>query len=169
MKPISNFLILVLVFSIPCLLTTGCSDETKPDEPTGSLISASDCKFMKDGDKIPPPNYSDCIAYDYALDGTLTLWHTNTALNCCPDYEATVTVDGSIITITEHEIEGACNCLCLYDLSYEILMLPIGDYRLVVEQEYLNDESIRHDMDLPLYDTPSGEWCITRAIYPWGT
>ena len=159
--------LLLLVLSFTFLLTTGCSDGTKPEAPSGSMTSATDCKTFATKGALVPDLSADCISYNYTSGGTLTLQHINTAFNCCPDYEATITIEGSLITLTEHETGAHCNCLCVFDLTYEILFLPAGVYQIVVEQEYLYEDDEHHDFVLQLNGAISGESCITRDHYPW--
>ena len=170
---------IIAILALSCLVV-GCTDsrstepspngppEPQPGGPTGHLVNMSACKNLdlaadggiKDRDQ-------DCIQYTYE-DKTLRLKHVNTAFNCCPDVEATVLVRGDSIFIVEHEIQGDCRCLCLYDLDYEIRHLEVGSCRVLVSQEYLleGDEPLEFAMDL--LSSPSGTYCVKRDHYPWG-
>lgn len=141
----------------------GCSDSTEPNEPSGSLIDASDCKLFLKTDDLP----QDCIAYDYDGQGTLTIRHLNTAFNCCPEYSATVSIQGSTVTVAEVETMGMCDCTCLFDLEFRVTSLPSGQYRLSVSQEYLGPDDPVHTLVLDLGGAVNDEQCFTRDRYPW--
>lgn len=152
-------------------LASGCggSDSTGPIviEPDGNLVSMTDCKTWGIYRVAQTPPDQDCIQYSYR-GRTLELTHVNTALNCCPEFEARVTVSRDSIFIIEDEVEGGCHCLCLYDLKYEIRHLPAGTYRVIVSQEYLEPGDHPLDFMIDLRSSPSGEYCVTRTHYPWG-
>lgn len=158
--------LLVLAF-----LCAGCwqSDCTGPGvtEPVGWVTDIVGCKGAGEllrGDV--PPN-QDCIEYRYSRR-TLRIKHINTAFNCCPEIEAYATVCRDTIFITEQEPPGGCHCLCLYDLTYDVIHLPPGEYRVIVSQQYLlqGDEPLEFTVDLR--ESPSGSYCVTRNHYPWG-
>jgi hypothetical protein len=152
-------------------LASGCggSDSTAPMllEPAGSLVSMTGCKtwgIALGGETTPD---QDCIRYVYR-GRTLNLTHVNTALNCCPEFEARLEVSSDSIFITEDEAQGGCRCLCLYDLEYEIRHLPAGTYRVIVSQEYLEPGDQPLEFTIDLVSSLSGEYCVTRTHYPWG-
>ena len=140
----------------------------------GIHVSSTDCK---EWDPPPPPggpgesNTEDCMVWDSAGDDLLLMRHVNTAFNCCPKYEATVDVVDRTILITEHEFEGLCSCLCLFDLGYEIDHLPPDVYQVIVAQEYIPPEEeplqLREQLEagtIPFWDSPSGMWVILGAV-----
>jgi len=77
---------------------------------------------------------------------------------------------GNVITIQENESleSGGCDCLCLFDVNYQISNLPAGEYTIVVHELYLmeGDEILQFTVDLA--STPSGSYCVQRDHYPWG-
>lgn len=135
--------------------------------PTGGLVGASGCIFTRGAGSRAPSNL-DCIEWEYLGGGLLLLDHLNAAFNCCPEYEAGVVVEGDSITITEDEISGECDCICLYDLNYEIGGLAPGVYSVTVNQEYLRPDDEPLDFTMDLHSSPSGTHCVERDHYPWG-
>ena len=136
--------------------------------PTGSLVSFSGCKDWRDtGGWTQTPSNQDCIEYEYLGGGLLLLNHVNTAFNCCPEFEAGIEVEGNSITVTEDEISGDCDCICLFDLHYEIIDLHPGVYDVTVHQEYLHGDDEPLDFTMDLQASPSGMHCVERDHYPW--
>ena len=177
---LGKFALCIIAILALAYLVVGCSDyritepspncppEAQPGGPTGNLVSMSACKNLDlAADGGITAEDQDCIQYAYE-GRTLRLKHVNTAFNCCPDVKATILVRGDSIFIIEHEIQGDCRCLCLYDLDYEIRHLEVGSYRVLVSQEYLceGDEPLEFTMDL--LSSPSGTYCVKRDHYPWG-
>ncbi|MDA3862505.1 MAG: hypothetical protein PF689_01405 [Deltaproteobacteria bacterium] len=75
----------------------------------------------------------ECIYYNY--DGTdLTLVHVNRVLNCCPDealgITGTVDASGQNLLIDSTDNGGLCDCMCPYDVTYEIADFTSGSYYL---------------------------------------
>jgi hypothetical protein len=151
------------------LLLAGCgSDGAAPAAtgPIGHLVDVSGCKSgnLLAADDVPLEH--DCIAYSYRLD-TLELEHVNAAFNCCPEFDASVTVSGDTIFIVEEELAGECHCLCLYDLKYEIHGFALGIYRVIVSEEYLLETDAPLEFTMDLRASTAGRYCATRDHYPW--
>ncbi len=140
--------------------------------PSGSLIDYSDCKlFSADTDSVLE---EDCVIYNYDGESVLQLSHLNDLFNCCPEVlYAVINIDNDTITIEEFEDLGAaggCDCICLFDLDYEIVNLPPGVYTLrVINSQYVNaygnGEIIEFTIDLT--SSPSGYYCVDRDYLPW--
>ncbi len=161
-----TFLIAHLYLNGP---TPSCSPQL--NEPIGSIVDVADCMGMgKSRGKAAPDE--DCIEFNYDGESKLNLKHINAGFNCCPlEVIADISIDGNLITITEDEIYdtlGPCACLCLFDVEYEIINLPPGNYDIKVFGMYLweDDDSLVFSVNLGA--TPSGEYCVTRDHYPWG-
>jgi hypothetical protein len=137
------------------------------------LLGYYGCKeFQKDSPPDSTPPNQDCIEYQYDGEGMLLLKHVNSGFNCCPDdILAEITLVGNLITITEIEEPpgGWCDCICLFDVDYQISDLPPGEYTITVNQLYLQpgDEILEFTVDLT--SATSGEYCVQRDDYPWGT
>ncbi len=142
MKLLKNNLFFSLaLIAVTVCLCSGCSDETKPEKTLGSLIENSGCKPYESEDKQQFGFSEACIIYNYGSNGTLTIEHNNTAFNCCYTPDITVSITNSIITITEQGIgEMPCDCICLFDLTYEIPNLNSGTYQLIINQGYVRDD-----------------------------
>lgn len=140
--------------------------------PSGTMIDHSGCKLPTDA--LDSLLEEDCVVYDYDGEGVLSLTHLNDLFNCCPDVLwADITIEADTITIEEWEsteISGGCDCICLFDLYYEIVNLPPGEYVIrVINSVYVNwygnGEIIEFTIDLTT--TPSGYFCIDRDYLPW--
>jgi hypothetical protein len=157
-----------------CCFTWGC-DKTKctgsdSTGPTGQLTSSTGCKtWAMDADTDTMSSSQDCIKWDYDGKGHLGFTHVNAGFNCCPKFEAVTYVEGGTIYVVEHEIEGLCDCICLFDLAYEIDGLEPGVYRMTVTQECLREGDDPLDFTMDLIGSPSGHYCVERNHYPWGT
>ncbi|UCD95570.1 MAG: dockerin type I repeat-containing protein [Candidatus Zixiibacteriota bacterium] len=138
--------------------------------PSGGMTGHSDCMVMTfDKGTLD----EDCIVYEYDGSGLLTLQHINDIFNCCVDslYAAiTFDPDSNIILIEEYEAASMpCDCICIYDLDYEIANLPPGEYTIRVDNVDYYDEYnggiIEFTVDLVA--SPSGYYCVDRPYLPW--
>ncbi len=139
-----------------------------PPDPSGQMIGNTGCKDFPES-KSTPPGREDCIAWQYdETEGTLALTHINAGFNCCPWLAPEITIEGDVITIDEISLEDSCYCLCLFDIEYEIVNLPAGEYRVVVI-EYLAPAGEYEQLDfrVDFTATPSGSECVWREHYPW--
>ncbi|MDH4158221.1 MAG: hypothetical protein OEW00_13195, partial [candidate division Zixibacteria bacterium] len=139
-------------------------------EPDGRVVSASDCKKFTDG--YPPkfgPEDQDCIAYEYDGEGLLKLTHINAGLNCCPVIVADIeVVDGTIIIEEIDSLDnGGCDCLCLFDIDYEITNLLPGEYTIKVIEPYRHHDDDILEFTVNFVTTPTGSFCVPRSHYPW--
>ena len=140
--------------------------------PVGTLVDYDGCKEFNKGNALngTPPD-QDCIEYQYDGASLLLLKHVNAGFNCCPDeILADITIEDNVITIDEDESleSGGCDCLCLFDVDYQISNLPPGEYTIRVNGLYLEegDEILQFTVDLT--SSPSGSFCVYRDHYPWG-
>jgi hypothetical protein len=135
----------------------------------GTLLSHTGCKSgleEYDGERIPSD--MDCIEYHY-VGSTLGLKHINAAFNCCPgDITADITVAGGVITIVEHEADSMCDCICLYDVEYEITNLEPAAYIVRVIGLYLHPNDPPLEFPIDLSATPACFLARYRDHYPWG-
>ncbi len=76
----------------------------------------------------------------------LEIEHINAEFNCCP---GEILVDSNIsndsIFINEDETEHACDCVCKYDLTYELGPLEYGVYHIILSNTYYTP--IEFDVD----------------------
>lgn len=139
------------------------------DQAVGTLVSHTDCLLAQEEAGIgAKTGTQDCIDYQYDGQGTLLLTHRNSGLNCCIDnFAATVVANGGIVSIDETEIPGYCECLCLFDIGYQVINLPPGTYQIVVQEQSLNEEDLPLQFSADLVASPSGSFCVERDHYPW--
>lgn len=141
--------------------------------PTGALLRYNGCKqFLVNAsgqlDGFAPGENEDCIEYQYNGRDTLTLKHINGGFNCEPgEITADIVLNGNVITITERESQQAADCLCLFDLEYEIINLPPGEYTIRVIGLYVHANDQVLEFPLRLLSETSGTYCLQRTYYPW--
>ena len=154
--------------------TNGC--KKSPDAqmvPDGVLRQHTSCKeFVANAsgpmDEFAPGPHDDCIEYQYNGRDTLILSHINAGFNCCPgEITADIEFSGNMITITEREANQLCDCLCLFDLDYEIINLATGEYTLRVIGLYVQASDQVLEFPLQLLSETSGHYCLQRDYYPW--
>ena len=140
-----------------------------PYHPVGFLAGYEGCKEFQKGaamDSTPPDQ--DCIEYQYDGESVLLLKHVNAGFNCCPEIAADVTIEGNVISIDEIEISGDCDCICLFDMDYEIRDLPPGEYIISVTEPYVPEGEEVLEFAVDLVSSPTGSFCVYRDYYPWG-
>ncbi len=140
-----------------------------PHHPVGFLVGYEGCKeFQKGAGLGSTPPDQDCMEHQYDGEGVLLLKHVNAGFNCCPEIAADITIAGDIITIEEIEISGDCDCICLFDVNYEIRDLPPGEYTIRVIEPYVKEGGEILEFAVDLVSSPSGMYCVYRDYYPWG-
>jgi C1A family cysteine protease len=107
----------------------GCS----PPSPRIGSYSHGDCLpgTAAAGDKSVAGPWCDDDEVELTVEpGTLHLLHHNATYNCCPDdIIISLSVDGSVLRLTEEEILTIpCNCICCYDVRASIINLAPGLY-----------------------------------------
>ena len=69
----------------------------------------------------------ESFEYSCLHENYLYVKHNNAIFNCCPgEFKADINVVDNTITISEWSTEDMCDCICAYDLSYEIGPLVEG-------------------------------------------
>ncbi len=137
-KIVAVILLVVLFFAI------GCEEISNTLFLNQSFrvrhITHSDCK---DGVKADEQEY---IAYKTVDNYYLDMNHVNVMFNCCPgELIVTSNVSNDTIYIYEEEKESICNCICKYDLSYEVGPLEYQEY--VVKVYKFNMEQAQFTID----------------------
>ncbi len=131
----------IILFNLITLLlfaTIGCEkEENKTVKREGKLeiknFSRTDCKQNAD--------YIGSVAQESkkeylelkSVGKYLKVKHINAQFNCCPE-EIFITskISNDTIYIDEDEKSHACNCICDYDLDYEIGKVDYGNYYVVL-------------------------------------
>lgn len=172
-----KFLLPILLIALTGLSFIACSDrgdDPNPDQVFGFLKDFSECGgFSQEAYGKSAVSYDDtlsCIDYTYS-DNTLTINHFNTAFNCCPVITGTVGFRGDTIVLNEIESfdqGGACHCLCLFDLTFEVGNLPANEYVVAVRENYLDESEAAMVFHIDLTNDSSGHFCVKRDYYPWG-
>ncbi len=122
MKRIITLMLLATLFVV-----TGCKEEKTTISPKATFkvrnLTHSECKEgVKDDEQ-------EHIRYKTVKEYYLDMDHINTVLNCCPmEIVVTTSLSNDTIYIYEDEIQPMCNCICKYDLNYEVGPLNYQEY-----------------------------------------
>lgn len=138
--------------------------------PWGETTFITECKPAGSKLDTDSANYvPDCIYYEYDGSCILKLIHINAAFNCCGIITSAAVLNGNNIDIYVWEDFESypCPCLCLYDLTYQLVNLPPGEYNIRVQEMYVQtgDPSVNCTVDLS--GPTSGLNCVERTHYPW--
>jgi hypothetical protein len=123
----------------------------------GSLVSISECNDKSSLE------FEECIVCVYD-NKTLNVKHLNATYNCCfDDITTRIFVENETISIRSYEKNGGqCDCVCEYDVEYEIPDLKPSKYVL----EISNSTSSVHDevkeTVLDLTKKQDHKYCIKR-------
>ena len=158
------------------LALAACSDKAADTDdsaltPNGKVTGFTGCKmFAEAATRGLVPADQDCVAWEYDGASVLKLTHVNSGFNCCPDsLSARFHISTGSIIIDEAEwLTKGCFCLCLYDLEYEIVDLPPGEYGIRINQPYLPFGATVLEFTVDLASSPTGAYCVERDYYPWG-
>ena len=131
--------------------------------PYGYLYDRTDCHLVEGS----AATGETCLRWSYDGQGVLSLTHENASLNCCPLPTLTIEALGDTLFVSESD-SGLCDCNCLYDIEYNVAHLPVGRYRLVV-QEAVSSGGLPLEVWIDLTQSPTGSFCVERTQYPWGT
>ena len=137
------------------------------DPATIEIESMSDCLLFTDNDPAEVNSNMDCIFYVYS-NGKLRLRHVNAGFNCCPEIDKAIEIRDNSIFITEIEVEGICDCSCLFEIEYTIAPLAPGTYFIHFDEPYVHQNGEVLEFTVDLVNEPTGEYCVWRDYYPWG-
>jgi len=159
---ILTLLLLVLLSLVNCSSKTSLT--TQPASlPSGTVVGYDGCISLQ-----LLASTSDCLDWEYTSEGTLEIRHVGAGFNCCPgEIYADITITGEEIVIEEREQESACDCLCIFNVEYEVTNLKPGKYEIRVIEPYLRgeDEPLVCAIDVTM--SSSGKCCAERNHYPW--
>jgi len=164
--------IFFLTISIPLFFFEGCNNQA---EVTGSEISAklvnrSACKnFISSDLKFNVADTLSCVNYVYnESNHKVTMNHFNAGFNCGVQ-NITFEVSEDNDTIIIHEVENGpiANCLCLFDIEFELEGVDQQKYQMKFIEPYADgmDQLI---FEMNLTSGNEGEYCVERKEYPWG-
>ena len=160
--------LLLLMLLLPACGEDDVAPSDNDPQPTGALVKIDGCKqfFNTEGDE----KNKSCLTWTYdAPSRVLELVHENAGFNCCPrSIDASILIDGQIITVSETEIGPECLCNCLYDLHMRLQNVNPDRYtvRVIEPYRHSDDEELLVPVDLRTQAT--GTFCVPRANYPWG-
>jgi len=153
---------------VSCEKSTGGSQQGPID---GEVVSYTGCKEFKSTLQTGDYNNStSCVTYTYeSKSKKLSLKHINAGFNCCPGVlYCNIQVSGDSIIITEFEEAAQCYCNCLFDLNIVVTGVERENYIIKFNEPYCGDqEKIIFSTDLN--KESSGEHCVDRDTYPWGS
>src|SRR4030042_6591239 len=164
-------IVFVLIVVAVIIFFDGCEQEGQTGLVfSGKLISHTGCKSSKSTMiNSDTPDTLSCAEYTFnETDNQLIIKHINAGFNCCPEsLYCDIELKNDSIFIHEHEIDGLCNCDCLFDLDIEITGVKAKKYQVKFVEPYTgNQKAIEFEMDLT--SNHGGSVCVTRKQYPWG-
>ncbi len=166
-------LIFQLLMVVAFILNWSCSkdDPLSPSKIEEVQTSQTSCK----GTKSASINNSvlankSCIEYSYNFEKKeLAIEHINAGFNCCPgEIHCQVSISGDTIIVSEYEEGALCNCNCLYDLTISITTIEPESYILKFEEPYCGEQE-KLISKIDLNKSLTGQFCVNRDIYPWGS
>lgn len=136
-----NLFAVIGLASALALSAAGCGndDEAKRDD----MAKFGTKNILKSGCKPVPTNKlgrtagasgsSEAIAYKDKGNGYLNISHTDAMFNCESSIDVKAYVSGTQIVVNEEETNAIANCICPYDLSFDIGPLAEGRYTVVMK------------------------------------
>lgn len=127
-----------MALAILLLLTVGFSgcgdDENSSGQITTRSVSNSGCKLYNNANETNSiTKEAETLTITAKKCGWLHVEHKNTLFNCCSDMiSVEVLQDGNIVTVHENENDHSCNCICPFDVEFEIGTLENNTYTLVI-------------------------------------
>jgi hypothetical protein len=156
--------VVALLFSACSNNSTGAGDT---ESPAGRTVGHTGCKTILSS-STSGNAATDQACLDYAYDGQsgLQLRHVNAVFNCCPDsVGGEIRIENHTITIDESEwLSNPCDCVCPFDVDYQVVDLPPGVYTIRVNEMYLPEGADLLEFTVDLRVTPSGSFCVAREL-----
>ncbi len=133
------------------------------NEPKGERLSYDGCKQFK---KNTTNTSQTCVEWTFS-ENKLSIKHINAAYNCCfEDLKTDFYFSNDTLRIVTKDINGMCDCECLYDINYQVKNLPAKSF-VVYIQDQRKDEDQPIEFTLNIKKQPSGKVCFKRTGYPW--
>ena len=144
--------------------------DIKGSEISASLVSTSACKNFTPRDlKFNIADTFSCVNYLYnASNNKVNMNHINAGFNCGIE-NISFGISENNDTIIIHEVENGpiANCLCLFDIEFELEGVDQQKYQVkFIEPNAEGMEELNFEMDLTKNN--QGEFCVVRKGYPWG-
>jgi hypothetical protein len=151
------------------LTLSACQKEVEPDItiPASTTVRAevSECLGSFGGRSLDDTDSPlECMEWSLDGAGTLSLKHVNAVYNCCIDsITVTTTIGGNVIEIveTEYLMNGGCDCVCPYNITFQISDVAAEPYTIQVFAKYSYGEEpvLLFEFTLDLGSTPTGSFC----------
>ena len=133
-------------FTLRNFVHTSCKNKATPDEPASANFAQLD-------------SYEESIEYSCKSSGRLYIKHVNAVFNCCAEeIKASTSLTNGRIIIAETEKGGTCDCICPYDLSFEVGPLKDGKYTVVIKRDSQEYTTFVIDFDKNL----SGRFVVSK-------
>lgn len=139
------------------LMLAGCTDTADNSARTIELKNFSNTGCKNDHVRTRSDNTNkEVFNYSCIHEGYLYVTHQNAIFNCCPiGLGAKISVEDNLLKVVEYESDGLCDCMCPFDLSYEVGPLVEGKtYILYVSQG--GEESKVAEFEFQ--NSMTGEW-----------
>ena len=154
-----------------CVCLAGCSVSGPSAAGFPTVIDFDGCLDGLDADSAARgARMLACVVYDYDGSSVLLLRHTNTTFNCTPvavGGHVSVQPSQSIQIVEDEDVPNPADCLCLFNVDYEIGSVPPGQYHVTISELYPGTGNEQFDFELDLTEAASGETCLVRVGYPW--
>lgn len=148
-KTLAILLLLTLGFA-------GCDDDEKTNEQIKAKnVNISGCKTESIDAKAISTNSllgkEETITLTATKSGWMRVEHKNFFCNCCAE-QIIVKISSmdNVILIDEDEDDHSCNCVCPFDVSYEVGKLENTTYTLIIRKHGLEffNEQIKYNKDI---------------------
>jgi hypothetical protein len=158
-----------IIFRLSLLVVSILYSCSKTEE--GKLINHSECKYNGKSVYVGQDYGSDTTSVSYVYlenANTLKFKHTNTSFNCCPgELSCDISISNDTIYIQEKASKEDCDCMCLFDVEFEVYDIKTQTYHIEIIEPYIgSQDKLSFDIDLKAFT--SGEYCLGRDQYPWG-
>lgn len=136
---------------------------------SGKLLDFGQCKSNTDKKTTFADNFT---AIEFSYNSTtkiLALKQINAAFNCCPDeINGQISEKNGIITVKAVEKSNACDCSCLYDLSFELKNIEPKTYEIEIVEQYFPADQSPIKITVDFDKQTEGYYTYDRNTYPWG-
>jgi hypothetical protein len=145
------------------LAMTGCSDDgdnspSNQKEIELKNFSNSGCKANEERTRSYDNAWKNVFNYSCIHEGYLYVTHQDAMFNCCAEvFGADVSFEDNQIKVGEYESGMDCDCICPYDLSYEIGPLVEGKTYVIYIGHKGNESKVA---EFEFHNSMSGVWEI---------
>lgn len=149
----------ILLAGIAAILSVliGCSDENDENTYSGNLIvynyinsGCTNKSIMPESslvNQLQEQQY-ETIRLTTVENNKLQIEHKYVQFNCAAKLEIEASIDNSMIYITERDTAySSANCMCPYNLSYEVSLPGHGEYILILNEEIVLKFTYNYNTD----------------------